>query len=369
MRRGLTRAILMAASIALTLALGELVLRALAPGRSATDRRGLHEPRPDRPWLYGMRPGAQGTLEISGAEVLYRINAAGFRDHAHLRPKPKGVFRVIVLGDSVAFGYGVPLAETFPKRMEEQLAALARGAGVGGVEVLSLAVSGYNPYTQAELLRDLGESYAPDLVLVQFCINDLNDPTLHFDAQTRLHLGAIPDLAYPDPSLRRPAPWVPATLLRGCRRSHVCSLLDDLVLAMTAAVPEEAQQRAAAVPVQGDAGPEWRWIEAQYLDIARASRRLGAEFAVIAFPYPAQLEGRGDHPVQRRLRELGDRNQWVTVDPLERFRMASHRRVSLFIDWWHPTPAGHGVAAGEILRQLSCGGLLPVWAGELCTGP
>ena len=71
------------------------------------------------------------------------------------------------------------------------------------MEILNLAVSGYNPYNQGELLRDLGLAYEPDLVLAQFCINDLNDPTLHFDTQTRLRLGSIPDPPFPDPPLRR----------------------------------------------------------------------------------------------------------------------------------------------------------------------
>ena len=115
-------------SLALTLALVEGALRIQQSVTRATDKRGLHEPRPDRPWLYGLRPGAEGTLESSG-DVVYRINADGFRDFAYSRPKPEGTFRVIVLGDSVAFGYGVELERSFPKVMENELAQLARLAG------------------------------------------------------------------------------------------------------------------------------------------------------------------------------------------------------------------------------------------------
>ena len=84
------------------LAAAELALRVL-PMTPASDVRGLHELRPDRPWLYGMRPGA----EMRGpGGVRYQVNADGFRDHTYTRPKPAGTFRIVVLGHSVAFGWG-----------------------------------------------------------------------------------------------------------------------------------------------------------------------------------------------------------------------------------------------------------------------
>jgi hypothetical protein len=160
------------------LAAAELALRVL-PMTPASDVRGLHELRPDRPWLYGMRPGA----EMRGpGGVRYQVNADGFRDHTYTRPKPGGTFRIVVLGHSVAFGWGVALEDTYPKLLEARLATLAPGKRL---EVLNLGVSGYNAYTEAALFRDVGVGYQPDLVMVEFGINDLNDPTLHFDAQTR----------------------------------------------------------------------------------------------------------------------------------------------------------------------------------------
>lgn len=343
------------ASVAFTLLVFELLLRVLPFESQTSDRRGLHVARPDRLWLYGMRPGVEGTLPISG-DVKYRVNADGFRDSLYLRPKPENTFRVIVLGDSVAFGYGVAASATFAKRMEREIAASVPGRRV---EILNLGVSGYNPYTQAQLLRDLGLAYEPDLVLVQFCINDLNDPTLHFDVQTRLHLGSIPDAAYPDPTTRRTDSAEPGAAYRGCRQSRICSLADDLWLSVTAETPDSAANRAAGAPVEGDAGPEWAWLEALYLEMAEFSRAAGAEFAVLAFPYPAQVLSAGEHPVQRRLVALGERQGWTTVDPLERFRAAHRAGTSLFLDWWHPTVAGHRLAAQEAVEALARAGLLP----------
>jgi hypothetical protein len=368
MKRVAPRLVLALVCVAFCLAVGELVLRSAGASSRATDRRGLHEPRPDRDWLYGMRPNAEGRLEVSG-DITYRINADGFRDLPRAHPKPDGVFRIVVLGDSVAFGYGVEMRDTFSTQMESRLGTIARDDAAPEIEVLNLGVSGYNPYTEAALMRDLGERFEPDLVIVQFCINDLNDPTLHFDVQTRLHLGAIPDAAYPDPSLRRVAPAPPGPLLRACRHSKVCSLIDRLLLAGAAVEPTQVEQEAAAIPHATGKGKEWLWLSDLYAELDQISAQLGAPFAVLAFPFPAQLEETGDDPVQQQLIDLGRRGGWLTIDPLTSFRRTYAEGTALFIDWWHPTAVGHAIAARETLRALACAGLLPPHTRGLCSDP
>ena len=349
--------------VAVGIGIFELTLRVLGPSE-VRERQELHQLRPDRTWLYGMRPGATGRFDETG-KVHYRVNADGFRDRSYQRPKPEGVWRIVVLGDSLAFGWGVSADDTFPKVLE---ALLAERVPELQIEVLNLGVSGYNPYTEARLLEDLGLSYQPDLVIAQFCINDLNDPTLHFDVQTRQHLGAIPDAAYPDPSKRREPPRAPGWLLRTCHRLEVCSRLDELWLAWTAVEPDEKARRAAAIPVDGKAATEWRWIETHYAEMAGIAAGAGSHFAVLAFPYPGQLEGGKAHPVQARLAEIGLRRGWLVIDPLPVFRRAGQSGGPLFLDWWHPTPEGHRLAAEATLSALACGGLLPPPARRLCLG-
>src|SRR6266478_3239918 len=295
--------------VAAGLATAETALRLFPVGHAAQELRGLHELRPDRPWLYGLRPGAEGSAANG---VRYVVNADGFRDRRYARPKPPRTFRIVVLGDSIAFGYRVPMEDTFPKVLETTLAAL--GAGLR-IEVLNLAVSGYNPYTEAALFADVGVGYQPDLVLVQFCVNDLNDPTLHFDAQTVERLDTIPDAAFPDPAHRAPPP-APSLLPRACARSRLCSLV---VERLAPARPDPA--------------------------------RLAAALATHDDPSDA---------------EAG----WVTIDLLPALREATARgEGALFIDLWHLTAAGHRVAAEALLAQLACRGLLPLPAGTGCPTP
>lgn len=95
-------------------------------------------------------------------------NSAGFRDVEHAVAKPSGVYRVVVLGDSIAAGLRVERYEdTFPAILEK----LLRERGLNA-EVINLAVSGYNTQQEVELFKEKGLRYRPDLVLVAYSLTD-----------------------------------------------------------------------------------------------------------------------------------------------------------------------------------------------------
>jgi lysophospholipase L1-like esterase len=345
---------LLAFGAAAALALAEAALRLWIPAPRATDLRDLHEYRPDRSWLYGLRPGAEGRIAATG-DVLYRINADGFRGPRYERPRPDGRWRIVVLGDSVAFGYGVEESQAFPQVLEARLSERLPGAGF---EVVNLGVGGYNAWNELELLRDVGIGYQPDLVLVQFCINDLNDPTMHFDAQTRLTLDAIPDAAFPDPSRRRGSQHEPSLARGWCARSKLCSFVRERWMAARPQDFDEAARRAAGMPIERPDAPEWAWLEERYREMAEVAQEAGARFAVLVFPYRAELDAHGPDRVQDQLRAIAHQNGWPIVDPLPRFRAEGADASELFVDWWHPTAAGHRIAAEVTLESLACGGVL-----------
>jgi len=363
----LTRVCLMLFGLALGVAMIETGLRAAGGLRDseadgASELRGLHRFRPDLPWLFELLPGAEGRISETGA-AFYRINPDGLRDSVYTRPKPDGVFRVVVMGDSVSFGYGVEEAEAYPQVLEELLSELVPDSRV---EVVNLAVGGYNAYNEAKLLEGVGRSYEPDLVLVQFCINDLNDPTLHFDAQTRIALSAIPDAAFPDPSQRRGSAHVPSRGLRWCRASKLCAIMQDLWITKTVPDFDDQARRDAVAFIEARDRPEWRWLEALYQEMAEVANTGGASFAILAFPYQKQLAESPPHPVQVQLASLGREHGWPVIDPLAAFQEAHMAGTPIFIDWWHPTSAGHRIAAIAIARALACDGQPGAEARRTC---
>ncbi len=355
--RRLLRAVLVLAGAGAGLLAAELALRAVQSGSPASSPSRLHLARPDRPWIYGLRPGASAWIPAMG-EVIYRVNAEGFRDRVRSRARPAQAFRMLVLGDSIAFGYGVELRDAFPAQLQAHVQSLVPGRAV---EALNFGVSGYNPYTEAALLEDVGADWQPNLVVAQFAINDLGDPTLGFDVQTRLAVGEIPEAAYPDPRVRGDRFALPRPLLRACDRLRLCRALDGLVGA-------RALSRYR-VPRPSPDDPAWHWLEAQYARMARFAAAQGAGFAIVVFPWLEQIGG-ADGPVPEGFRALGERLGVEVVDLLPAFRSASGLASPLFLDIWHPTPLGHRVAGRETAEALACAGLLPAPPPASCSrGP
>ena len=351
--RVITSLCLVLLGVVVALAIVEVALRVFPPRRTAEYLRSIHLVRRDRAWLFGLRPGASVRLPPAGV-IEYAVNADGFRDRQYARHKPAGTFRILVLGDSIAFGHRVNLEEIFPKVLEERLAAVAPPA----FEVLNLGISGYNPYNEAALLADVGVGYEPDLVLAQFCVNDLNDPTLHFDASTLSQMGVVPAAAFPDPGHRRLAARLPTLALRSCRLLRSCELLQDAFPLLF--VPDADAVRAAYEPHDDPSAVELAWLRARYGEIAQTATRAQARFAVVVFPHKRQLQEDGSNRLQVRLIELGREAGWPTIDLLPAFRRAARGSPEpLLMDQWHPTPAGHRVAAEELLSQLRSLGLLP----------
>jgi lysophospholipase L1-like esterase len=91
-------------------------------------------------------------------------NSAGFRDEDHSLEKKEGKFRVLVLGDSFVYGFGVNQGEVFSEVMKREDSSL---------EVINAGMSGYSTDIEYLYLRDEGVLYKPDLVLVAFYLNDV----------------------------------------------------------------------------------------------------------------------------------------------------------------------------------------------------
>jgi lysophospholipase L1-like esterase len=97
------------------------------------------------------------------------INQFGLRDDENLTyEKPAGEWRLLCLGDSFTFGWGVDDADTWVRQIETKLAAAARVRAINCGAAGTLLVDEY-----WWGLRDRFHRFAPDMVLVTICLNDL----------------------------------------------------------------------------------------------------------------------------------------------------------------------------------------------------
>ena len=87
--------------------------------------------------------------------------------------KDAGTFRLLLLGDSNAYGQGVRREETFGKLIENRLNKSNIGGSIKKYEVINLAWPGINSADEYAWLVSKGLNYHPDLILIAYCLNDL----------------------------------------------------------------------------------------------------------------------------------------------------------------------------------------------------
>jgi len=110
-------------------------------------------------------------------EVHLKINSYGFRDYEYAFNKENNTFRIIALGDSHTFGWGVELNDSYPKILERMLnERLTPTSGIK-YEVLNFGVPGYNTFEEVVFLKKLGIKFNPDLIILQYGADDIQNVT------------------------------------------------------------------------------------------------------------------------------------------------------------------------------------------------
>ena len=111
------------------------------------------------------KPGS--SCKLMGVNA--HINSDGLRDSEHSLPKD-GKYRIIFLGDSITFGWGVPEADSFKSIIERELNKSYPA------EIINFGDGNYNTEQEANLFFEKGLKYNPDKVVVFYSINDA-EPT------------------------------------------------------------------------------------------------------------------------------------------------------------------------------------------------
>jgi lysophospholipase L1-like esterase len=234
-------------------------------------------------------------------------NSHGNRGPEAAFAKPAGVRRVVVMGDSQAWGYGVDDDETIPA----QLARALDEVGGARHEVLNLGVGGYG--TDQAFLKYLvqGTRYAPDVVVLSVFKNDPveNAHTVYWGVEKprfyledgRLCLGNVPPARAPgwpnnrlladrEPSLRIPGTDVDlarsATARFFLRREWLPSLLarDDSGLAAVREFVDCVRNREA---YEGD-GMEI--LSRLVAELKKITSRQGARLVVLLVPRSKEVD-------------------------------------------------------------------------------
>lgn len=138
-------------------------------------------PSSDADIIYELIPTSRYRFKGHAVE----INTAGFRGPSLPRVPPTGTVRIVGIGDSSMFGWGVAQDETYLARMEQALAELHPGTRW---QTVNTAVPGYNTAMEVATLRVKGLAFQPDVVVVGFSGNDLDLPNFLYRSENYFRL-------------------------------------------------------------------------------------------------------------------------------------------------------------------------------------
>lgn len=101
-------------------------------------------------------------------------NSNNYRDYEYPRQKGAGIFRILAVGDSFTQGGGVNFDDIWPKRLERYLSQYENVKGVC-YQVLNWGRPGSSTPFEVAKIKDHAVSYGADLIVLGFCLNDVED--------------------------------------------------------------------------------------------------------------------------------------------------------------------------------------------------
>ncbi len=295
----------------------EIRVISLGRYRLSSNPKLIYEPIPD------FRPPPRDR-EINFIDY-WEGNRLGYRDREHPVSKPEGVFRIAVVGDSLAAGVGIErLDEIFTASVERLLNARGRR-----VEVLNFSVSGYKTQQEVEMLRTRALEYNPDLVLVAYCLNDrspLHGAHLHALLNRQKRLGVFNELE------------IAPILIR----SHFYRALQFHVWRRFVA-PTDPRDDRDHVP-------------SAFADLAQLQRDHGFAVLIVIFPLLLDYEAYAAAGEHEFVRQLAKKHGFQVLDLLATFDACSGGRgqtLRLYPrDPFHFDARAHSCAAEAIARFI-----------------
>ena len=297
---------------------------------------------------FGPKPLSHLTGRGGTGEFDYDLkhNSFGLRDDEHTLKKPKGVFRILGLGDSFTYGVGASFEKTYLYLLEQRLNA--RAGMHPPVEIIKAGVPRYFPEVERMLLENLGKKFDPDLVVVGFLPNDVIDTYLGLDAVTVDRSGFL---------LTREAAELGPVGIVLYKYCHLCRLVLSRYVAWRIGKsygPQWADVYSQAGFHQGD----WGKVEDEYQKILSIAKGIGANLLILHIPQRGPWIAMHSYP-PRRLEKWARERGVHFLDVLPAMKRAAEAQPLYYPKDGHCTPEGYALIANELLKYLNEKQLVP----------
>ena len=337
--------------------------------------------------VYGWTLAAGTSLHSVDTErqldYTIQVNSLGLRDPERPRDKPAGVRRILLLGDSMAFGTGVAVGERCGDVLDERLGP--------GVEVFNAAVGGWG--TDQEFLYLCREGFAlqPDVVVLAVClandvVNNMLSRELFGSAPKPKFVLQAEELVYVPPAPRQP-PSTSIKLKRFLKRSRLLRYVvhQERVLESRLRHPRNRMEEALYFPENLESEEShWSVFRSSYSERFEAAFRVTEALIAathdscrvrripfVLFAFPQKIEV--DHETRQRelahfgfdsawfdlqapyqrIQRLADRLGCPFVHPLHEFQEVHPTQPLFFARDGHPNAAGHALAAASLQPHVA----------------
>ncbi len=376
-RRG--ERILLWSSIAVCFLLAEFFLRLFHPQKTETQLlRDYPAMYSESTWVdYALTPGFVGRHRTSEFDTEIRLNSLGQRQR-EIDIEKGDQQRVLVIGDSFTFGWGVEEPQSYPRLVEAQL----DGNTERRIEVVNAGFTGgFYPDAYFVYLGQNGLALEPDLVLIGMYIgNDIDGPAARTRVWEEVDENGLP--------LRVRSGSTETVDGRRVRReksfryripvlknSHVAQLLYEGGKRIHRSFRPLRQQlkkiRLYETDYEGKTLENFERVKKLMIAMSELSRAHGAGFAVVMLPTREQvdpapyesLEGLDFDKPQRIFSEFFAEHEIAYLDLLPAMRAATDGNTFYYIDDSHWNARGHAFAAQAIAAFLGREGLLGASGG------
>lgn len=285
---------------------------------------------------------------ISDPDLNYRLNPARNDVNEFSMPapeisipKPKGVTRIIILGDSLPY-FGDP---TFVELLQEYYRTNNK------VEIFSAATPGYTTFQEVMYYKKYLDTLEPDLILLSYCLND-NHRFLHrFDENENM---LWTEEAEKSLSVHNP---LDAFIVKSY-------FLSSLRLAF---IDKQRRPESSPYPWETDLTTHVAWKDHTWNEFHRLLKELNdsvkihnGKLFVIIFPLEVQLNPKFTDnnfyyvtKPQKRVMAFCQTLGLACLDLFDPFFSLSQGGAELYTDGLHFTTAGHMLAASEISAFLN----------------
>jgi lysophospholipase L1-like esterase len=151
------------------------------------------------------KPGLTEIVQTNEFSFIATSSAQGIRNEEVKNPKPKDIYRIFALGDSFTYGWGVNLADTWVKKLEDNLKIPGKK-----IEVVNLGMTDMDMGLEIQTCRVYKYQLQPDaIILGLFITEDLNQlanidsTTPWWEKQAEKYFPTLKNLKHPflDPIL------------------------------------------------------------------------------------------------------------------------------------------------------------------------